>query len=69
MENKFTLEYWIEDNWYVGKLVEVPGIFSQGKSLKELEENIIDAYKLMVGEEPKVSHPKSRTKNIIVNVV
>ncbi len=53
MKNKFTLEYRRDDDWYVGKLVEVPGIFSQGENLKELEENIIDAYKLMVKEEPK----------------
>ena len=38
MERYFTLEYWLDDSWYVGKLKEVPGIFSQGASLEELEE-------------------------------
>jgi len=47
----FTLEYWREEGWYVGRLKEVPGVFSQGKSLKELEENIRDAYHLMTEEE------------------
>ncbi|HHT9118369.1 MAG TPA: type II toxin-antitoxin system HicB family antitoxin [Candidatus Hypogeohydataceae bacterium YC38] len=47
----FTLEYWIDEGWYVGRLKEVPGVFSQGKSLKELEENIRDAYKMMREEE------------------
>lgn len=50
MERHFILEYWLDDGWYVGKLREVPGVFSQGKSLQELEENIRDAYKLMVEE-------------------
>lgn len=46
----FTLEYWKDSGWYVGKLKEIPGVFSQGKSLHELEENIRDAYYLMVEE-------------------
>jgi len=54
MIRHFTLEYWKDTGWYVGKLKEVPGVFSQGKSLRELEENIRDAYYLMVeeGEKP-----------------
>ncbi len=36
MERNYTLEYWIDDEWYVGRLKEVPGIFSQGETLKEL---------------------------------
>jgi hypothetical protein len=30
MLKKFMLEYWIDDGWYVGKLKEIPGIFSKG---------------------------------------
>lgn len=47
MLRQFTLEYWLDDGWYVGKLKEVPGVFSQGESLEELESNIRDAYRLM----------------------
>jgi len=47
----FTLEYWVDEGWYVGRLKEVPGVFSQGESLEELEENIRDAYRLMAEEE------------------
>ena len=39
MKRHFTLEYWIDDGWYIGKLKEIPGVFSQGESLDELEEN------------------------------
>ena len=52
MKNQFTLEYRIDNGWYVGKLLKVPGVFSQGETLKELEENVQDAYKMMVAEEP-----------------
>ena len=47
----FTLEYWLDDNWYVGRLKEVPGVFSQGESIEELEENIREVYRLMYEKE------------------
>lgn len=46
----FTLEYWIDDGWYVGRIKEVPGVFSQGRTLEELKENIKDAYNLSLEE-------------------
>lgn len=48
MHYHFTLEYWVDDGWYVGRLKEVPGVFSQGSSLQALKENTRDAYRLMV---------------------
>ena len=51
MKKCFTLEYWFDEGWYVGKLKEIPGVFSQGQTLEELEENIKDAYKLMLSDE------------------
>ena len=33
----------------MGRLQEVPGVFSQGQTLEELEANIQDAYELMRG--------------------
>ena len=50
MKRFFTLEYWQDDGWFVGRLKEVPGVFSQGKSLEELKENISDAYRIMLAE-------------------
>ena len=48
MKRFFTLEYWQDDSWFVGKLREIPGVFSQGKTIEELKENIIDAYRMML---------------------
>ncbi len=45
-----TLEYWVDDGWYVGKLQEVPGVFSQGETLEELIDNIKDAYRMVLEE-------------------
>jgi predicted RNase H-like HicB family nuclease len=50
MDRVFSLEYWTDDSWYVGRLKEVPGVFSQGESLQELEENIRESYYLMLEE-------------------
>ena len=54
MLKRFTLDFWVDDGWYVGKLREVPGVFSQGKTLKELKLNIKDAYDLMMRETMQV---------------
>ena len=48
----FTLEYWADEGWLVGRLKEVPGVFSQGETLEELKENIADAYRMMLAAEP-----------------
>lgn len=47
MKHTFTLEYWIDDGWYVGQLKEVPSVFSQGETLGELERNIREVYTLI----------------------
>ncbi|MFC1991900.1 type II toxin-antitoxin system HicB family antitoxin [Chloroflexota bacterium] len=67
MVKNFTLEYWIDESWYIGKLKEVPGVFSQGESMEELEENIRDAYHLMV-EEETLPELKVKTKEIGIEV-
>jgi predicted RNase H-like HicB family nuclease len=51
MRHQFTLEYWRDGDWFVGRLLEVPGVFSQGTTLSELNENIQDAYGMMVTQD------------------
>jgi predicted RNase H-like HicB family nuclease len=51
MRTKMTMIYWKGGKFWLGKLLEHPEIMTQGKSLKELEENIKDAYRLMVMED------------------
>ena len=68
MLRHFTLEYWKDSGWYVGKLKEVPGVFSQGKSLHELEQNIRDAYYLMVEEGERPLQIVTKTKEIGIEI-
>lgn len=61
----FTLEYWKDEGWYVGRLREVPAVFSQGQTLGELEQNIREAYHLMLEERPAI-HRRARSKPIAI---
>jgi predicted RNase H-like HicB family nuclease len=51
METKLKMVYWKGEKFWVGKLLEYPDIMTQGKTLKELEENMKEAYLLMTMEE------------------
>jgi predicted RNase H-like HicB family nuclease len=63
---RLTLEYWPDEGGYVGRLREVPGVFSQGDTLDELEKNIQDAYELVVADASEKPHPGARVKEIEV---
>ena len=60
MRSQFTLDHWRDGDWYVGRLLEVPGVASQGETLDELRENIQDAYDLMSGGNGRGSLPLRR---------
>jgi predicted RNase H-like HicB family nuclease len=67
MPQSFTLEYWHDEGWFVGRLRGIPGVFSQGETLEELEENIRDAYQLMIiDEEPAPAEVK--TKELVLDI-
>ena len=68
MLRHFTLDYWIDNGWYVGRLREVPGVFSQGETMDELEENIRDACQLMMADEDTTPRPGAHTKEPAVEV-
>jgi len=68
MLKHFTLEYWMDDGWYVGRLKEIPGVFSQGESLQELEDNIREVYHLMIEDETPLPAANVQTKEIGVEV-
>ena len=65
MRHSFTLEYWLDEGWYVGRLKEVPGVFSQGESLEDLEENIRDAYELVMADAAPASSPTGSLRKLI----
>jgi predicted RNase H-like HicB family nuclease len=56
METKVKMIYWKSDKFWLGKLFEHPEIMTQGETLEELEENMIDAYKMMAFEGVPENH-------------
>ena len=67
MLHTFTLDYWEEDGWIVGQLREVPSVFSQAKSLSDLERNIREVYSLLF-EGAELPHAETHTKEIALEV-
>jgi len=68
MQRHFTLEFWVDDGWHVGRIKEIPGVFSQGESLEELEENIKDAYRMVMKEEAPLAFDNIQTKDLELEV-
>ena len=66
MARAFTLEYWQDEGWYVGRLKEVPGVFSQGESLDELQENSRDAYHLLLEDDEPGVPAEARELEVLV---
>lgn len=64
----FTLEYWMDDGWYIGRLREVSGVFSQAETLEELEANIIDAYRLMMEDSDAFPTTGRQTKELAIQL-
>jgi predicted RNase H-like HicB family nuclease len=68
MRHPFTLEYWQDGNWFVGRLMEVPGVFSQGATLEELRENIQEAYDLVITHERTPAPSAARRESVELEV-
>ena len=42
----YAQHYEAASGWYVGQLLEIPGVLSQGRTAEELRENLLDALHL-----------------------
>lgn len=67
MTQSFVLEYWNDDGWLVGRLKGIPGVFSQGETLEELEANIRDVYQLMI-QETEPAPVEVQTKELVLEI-
>ncbi len=68
MKHHYMLEYWQDAGWYVGRLKEVPGVFSQGETLVELEDNIRDAWKMVMDEVEPAPTPEVLEKELVFDL-
>ena len=51
MEKQLTMIYWKGERFWLGKFLELPDIMTQGETIEEMEENLRDAYRMMVLED------------------
>ncbi|MDD3582179.1 MAG: type II toxin-antitoxin system HicB family antitoxin [Desulfobacca sp.] len=63
---RYTLVYWQDADWLVGRLRERPDVFSQGRSMPELEENIKEALSLMEETDFLDLPPNYQVKELLV---
>jgi predicted RNase H-like HicB family nuclease len=62
VNKQLTMVYWKGEHFWLGKLLEHPDIMTQGETLEELEDNLKDAYRLLVLDDvPDDHHTKAIT--------
>jgi predicted RNase H-like HicB family nuclease len=54
MERTFEATIEKRDKWYIGWVDEVPGAFSQGKTIKEVQENLKEAVQLILDSQQEL---------------
>ena len=60
MSARLTMIYWKGERFWLGKILERPENMTQGETIEELEENLRDAYRLMVMDDvPEDHHTKA----------
>ncbi|RLD18492.1 MAG: type II toxin-antitoxin system HicB family antitoxin [Caldiserica bacterium] len=48
MKGEFTAVYEKRGKWYIGYIEEIPGVNTQGRTLKEVKRNLREALKLIL---------------------
>jgi predicted RNase H-like HicB family nuclease len=64
MERTFEATIEKRDKWYIGWVDAVPGAFSQGKTIKEVEENLKEAVQLILESQQEL-----REQGIALNII
>jgi predicted RNase H-like HicB family nuclease len=54
-----------EDGWYVGQVEEMPAAISQGKTIAELKENLLDALRLLMEVNRESVESEYKGKSVI----
>jgi predicted RNase H-like HicB family nuclease len=65
---QFTLEYWTDDGWFVGRLKEMPAVMSQGETLDDLKAMIRDAYRLIVEDAAESAFVPGETQEMTISL-
>jgi len=65
IKQKFSANYKKAGKWYLGWVEEIPGVNTQGKTLKEVRGNLKDALRLILDVNKAINRDGFGDKNII----
>ena len=65
MAKKYTAIYEKRGKWHVGYVKELPGVNSQGKTLKEAKANLKEALSLVLETKEQLSIQHKRTGKVL----
>lgn len=65
---KFTAVYKKVKNWYLGWVEEIPGVNTQGRTLREVKENLRDALSLVVETNRVLNKPTGKVTREVVTL-
>ncbi|RYE26942.1 MAG: type II toxin-antitoxin system HicB family antitoxin [Sphingobacteriaceae bacterium] len=54
-----------ENGWYVGQVEEIPAALSQGKTIQEVKDNLLDALKLVLEVNKELTEKEYANKSIV----
>lgn len=64
VRRQFTAVYKKDGKWYLGWVEEVPGVNTQGRTLKEVKENLKEALHLVLEANKTLGQFESRGKDV-----
>lgn len=55
-----------ESGWYVGQIEEVPAAISQGKTIEELNLNLLDALRVILDTNKEITEKEYTGRKVII---
>ncbi len=62
---KFTAVYERDGEWWIGFVEELPGANTQGRTLEEAWENLVEAVQLVLQANREITRRETEGKNVI----
>ncbi|MBI2024453.1 type II toxin-antitoxin system HicB family antitoxin [Candidatus Giovannonibacteria bacterium] len=68
LKQQFTAVYKKQGKWYLGWIEEIPGVNTQGRTLKETKENLRDALILILETNRLLSRSAGRATRELITI-
>lgn len=65
MQQQFNAIFEQDGEWWVATAIEIPGVFSQGKTLQEARENLLDALREMILAQRQLMEAELEGKSVV----